>query len=291
MKTRLFLSGLIAAGSLAFIGCGGGSSGGDNEAVASSSSSLSSTAASSSSTTSSTSSVSSTGSSSSAASGSAPKTVSAAQALVVGGFMEAMVNAVNSGSVTQASARSGARYDVSPYVCPDGGSASYSGSTLSYSQCKNEGTTMNGSMTTDGSGNTQFSGFSIDDGATYTYINASLSTSGTPSSTSYDVTVGGTFEFSENGETVRLVFTNYHATRSGNQFTVNGTVSIQNDPDTCDANGDYVVQTIDPLTVDGSGNVTGTIKVNNDTIVYNGDGTATVNGQKVSLDDLETCNA
>lgn len=280
MKTNLRLVGMLAAAMLLFVGCGGGSSSdngsGGNGTASSSASSVSSS--------------SSVGSSSSVA-GTVPKALAAAQAMIVGGFAESMLNATNAGGVAGAPSRSAARTDVSSYVCPNGGSADITGTTLTFSNCQSEGITLNGSMTSDASGTTTFSEFSSDDGSSYTYIDATMSTNGTASSTAYDISINGTFEHTENGETERIVFTNYHATRNGDSFTVDGTVSIQNDPDVCDANGDYVIQTVVPLTINASGYVSGTIKVNGDTIVYNGDGTATINGETYELDGLDSCSA
>lgn len=288
MNARIWLTGLVVTASLALIGCGGGSSGGGSAASSQPTAS----------------SVSSGGSSSSTGVSSATKTLSAANALIVGGITEDMLGILNTTQPAGAALRSAAARTV--VQCESGSMNIQPGTTstsMTFNQCMNGGTTLNGSMTATNlsssgnstSGTYTFNAFTVTDGSTTTYLNATYTATVSYSGAtlnSYDVSLNGTFEISKDGATQRYVFTNYEASVNSNQLTVNGTVSIQNDPNVCEANGDYTVQTIAPITVDVNGNVIGgTIKVNGDTIVYNSDGTATVNGQTVSLSELDTCTA
>ena len=150
---------------------------------------------------------------------------------------------------------------------------------------------MDVSYTTETNGTIVFSNFSIDDGETYTFLNATM----IPTAVS-TFSINGTLEVTEGDALMRVVFDKYTYMSSGNHFTVNGGISIQAQPDLCGANGDYTITTTVPLTVNANGYVSGTIEVaeggNTTVTVFNGDGTATINGQTYDLSELEdTCVA
>lgn len=256
-----------------FIGCGGSSSRSEGGAGVSSSSE------------------SGTGSSSSVAA-TAPKSLVAAQTIISGGFEESLLKALRMSSFgMKEPSRSVARIDVSQYACPNGGSANVTDTSVTYVNCQKADMTLNGTVTENHVDTVTFNEFSIHEADGETYINATISGNEDWTDDKYDMLINGTFEYTTNDSTVRVVFTDYHILRNGSSFTVDGTVSIQNDPNICGANGDYVFQTIVPLTVNANGLPSGTIKVNDDTIVFNGDGTATINGETYSLDELGSCNA
>lgn len=292
MNARVWLTGLCAAAVLSLAGCG--DSGSNNNESSSSSSSAASTSSTASSQTSSTAtSTSSTGTSSSAGAQSTPNSLKASYLMAVGGLSESLLELSNVAGGSAAASRSyESREDFSAYLCPQGGSADYTGSTFTFDMCVGaDGTVMDGSFSAGTDGIIVFSSFSIDDGESYTYLNATMTLA-----SAAEFSIDGTFEVTEGDEMIRIVFDDYTYMVSGNQFTVNGGISIQAQPDLCGANGDYTITTTVPLTVNANGYVSGTIEVaeggNITVIVFNGDGTATINGQTYDLSELEdTCAA
>ena len=294
---------------LVFVGCGDSSDGGGDNAVSSSSavsvSSANSSAVSSSAAVSSESS--SAASSSSIAANESVKLLSAVNTAIIASLIDGIPSILEGMNTSGSVAAAPQRAPLYTNSCSGGGTQSVdlganNAYIVTFDQCIENGVTMNGTITMSNvssgsdsfSGNYEFQEFTISENGSLIYMdgtmNASATTSGSELS-SFEAVISATFEISEGGETGRFVFTNYTASMNNSQYSVNGQVSIQNDPNICEANGDYTVQTVVPLTIDGSGNISGEIKVNNVTIFYNGDGTATVDGETISLSELDSCTA
>ncbi len=267
-----------------FTACGGGGGGGGSTASSSSGGSTSS----------------------SGSSGTDTSTIAAAGMLLDPTFAQGLVDALGGlsdiGTAPQLRSETRAAYNVD---CQGGGTVAFASSsstsfTLTFNQCVSGGSTINGKMTmsnattsgTNITGTYQFVNLTADYGGTSTYMNATVQISAQMSGgtlTSYDMTLTGTIESTSNNETSSVTFTNYHTTMTNsNSISINGKVTVNNNPEVCNSNGTYTITTVTPITYNNQGDITGgQLTINGDTYTFNSNGTVTVNGQTYDLDELE----
>ncbi|MBN2897072.1 MAG: hypothetical protein JXK05_14410 [Campylobacterales bacterium] len=301
-RVSLFLS----AAALAFLtACGGGGSSGGSNTASSSSAPVNGSTSSQASSIQSVSSSSAQGTQSSSSSLTAQaSTLAAAGMLVDSEFISGMLGIANAFSNTGFASNLRAAQTI---PCQSG-TMNYDittgGPNITFNQCVNDGTTINGTMSSSNfnasangySGTYTFSNFTIDDTETHTFMNLSMQTnvqlSGT-TLTSYDVTMNGRMEATEEGQMSRLTFTDYRAVMTNNSVSISGTFELYRDPEVCNANGTYTITTVTPITYNTNGEVTGgALNINGTVYTFNANQTVTVNGQTYDLEELEsTCSA
>ena len=270
MNTKMKFAGIITAALLSLAGCGGGG-GSSDTAVSGTTSSASSVAS----------------------VPSAVREASVVKLVASSDLTGSMIDIVNGMAFADTQKAPGiGGMNQTDFACPGGGTIHMPSGTLygsiTFDKCKNGSTTLTGTVIIRENGFT-FEDFRSDDNGETTYLDATITTNGQMTEDHYDVTLNGTMEVSKAEATERYVFTDFRSRSEADGLRIDGSISIQNDPDRCGTNGDYTFSTIDPLVVGDSGIVSGTLKINNDTVVFHADGTITVNGETISPDELETC--
>ncbi len=266
MSTKMKFAGIVTAALLSLAGCGGSGSSDTSSGSASSSA---------------------------ASVPSAVREASVVKLVASSDLTASMIDIVNGMAFAETQNAPGiGGTSQTDFACPDGGTIHMPSGALygsiTFDKCKNESTVLTGTVIIRENGFT-FEDFRSDNNGETTYLDATITTNGEMTENHYDVTLNGTMEVAKAEATERYVFTDFRSRSEADGLRIDGSISIQNDPDRCGTNGDYTFATLDPLVVGDSGIVSGTLKINNDTVVFHADGTITVNGETISPDELETC--
>ncbi len=259
--------------------CGGSGGGGDTEGSSSSGGAHSSVAA------------------------AAPKKAIAAAAIVLSrDFYEGMLGAL--GGFTAQQPAAAAPRDLPPTVaCEGGGNMTYSANesagtvNISFDQCTMETETYNGEIDIKISGGSPAAGtatvvikhLTVTSGDETTLLNLTLTVkNGIGTVQSYDIELTGTTEVTTSESVERATYDHFHVVSSEGSTSIDGTISISSDPDACGISGTYAFQTLEPITYDRTGRITGgKLKINGDVYTFNADGTISVNGQTYSYEDIQ----
>jgi hypothetical protein len=107
----------------------------------------------------------------------------------------------------------------------------------------------------------------------------------------YTTTMNGTISTTATSYSAEVQYTDYTVTSTASTVSIDGTVAINNTPDSCGSNGTYTIETVSPMSISDYGTITsGEMNINNNNYVFHSDDTVTIaSGETIAQSELATC--